>query len=737
MTTELGEDDCGGTFIEPFMQWLDGARRQLSRLVVESGGRRASRRAATGSRPWPLVTDYGSGTPSGGYAQTFHDHLAARRRQRRALIRAVARPSRPRRAIPNRSPGGYTSADDQATDAPIPLPSRRTFLGAPPPPRWRPPVSHPGPHGGAVHADIPPARAAGMPAPDVETLLGQMTLDEKIGQMTQIDKNALHTGREVHDLMVGSVLSGADSLPRPNAADTWVDMYDGYQSQALSTRLGIPMIYGVDAVHGHGGLKGSTIFPHHIGLGCTRSPETVQAAARVTAREVAGTGIDWTFAPCIAVARDERWGRTYEGYGETPELAESLGAAAVRGFQDGVDDGSPAPVDTSRIMACAKHFLGDGGTFGGKDQGDTKISEEELRRLHLPGYIAAIKAGTATVMVSYSSWNGRADARQSPPDHRRAQGRARLHRLRGQRLGGDRQDVARLQPGHRALDQRRHRHDDGADAGGSLPRVPAEAEGAGRERARAAGAHRRRRPPHPEAEEALRDLWSGRSPTARSPRRSARRRTARSRATRSRKSLVVLKNDGGVLPLTKSGRIHLAGFRADDMGVQCGGWSTGWRGHRGAITPGTTIRQGLTEAVGAGRLDFSKDGAGAERADVVVVVVGEDPYAEGGGDRADLALNKEDRALIETVKRTGKPMVVVLISGRPLILGDIVDSAKAIVAAWLPGTEGAGVADVLTGAVKPTGKLSCSWPRAMADVPINVGDAKYDPLFPYDHGLSW
>ena len=273
-----------------------------------------------------------------------------------------------------------------------------------PPPRWRLRACTLAATAGPKHADIPPARAAGMPAPDVETLLGQMTLDEKIGQMTQIDKNALRTGREVHDLMVGSVLSGADSLPRPNTADTWVDMYDGYQSQALSTRLGIPMIYGVDAVHGDGGLKGSTIFPHHIGLGCTRSPETVQAAARVTAREVAGTGIDWAFAPCLAVPRDERWGRTYEGYGETPELAESLGAAAVRGFQEGVDAGGA--VDTSRIMACAKHFVGDGGTFGGKDQGDTKISEEELRRIHLPGYIAAIKAGTATVMVSYSSWNG-------------------------------------------------------------------------------------------------------------------------------------------------------------------------------------------------------------------------------------------------------------------------------------------------------------------------------------------
>jgi len=204
-----------------------------------------------------------------------------------------------------------------------------------------------------------------------------------------------------------------------------------------------------------------------------------------------------------------------------------------------------------------------------------------------------------------------------------------------------------------------------------------------------------------------------------------------------RKSLVVLKNDGGALPLRKEARIHLCGFRADDMGVQCGGWSVSWRGRRGAITPGTTIRQGLTEAVGASRLEFSKDGAGAERADVVVVVVGEDPYAESGGDRTDLALNREDRALIENVKRAGKPMVVVLLSGRPLILGEILDSAAAVVAAWLPGTEGGGVADVLTGAVKPTGKLSCSWPRAMADIPINVGDTPYQPLFPYGHGLSW
>jgi len=199
----------------------------------------------------------------------------------------------------------------------------------------------------------------------------------------------------------------------------------------------------------------------------------------------------------------------------------------------------------------------------------------------------------------------------------------------------------------------------------------------------------------------------------------------------------VLKNDKNVLPLAAGARVHLAGFRADDMGVQCGGWSVGWRGHRGAITPGTTIRQGFEQVLGGGRVTFAKDAAGAEKADVVVVVVGEDPYAEGSGDRAKLELGPEDRALIEAAKRSGKPLVIVLLSGRPLILGDVVDSATALVAAWLPGTEGTGIADVLSGAVKPTGKLPCTWPREMTQIPINVGDPTYAPLFEYGFGLSW
>jgi beta-glucosidase len=604
--------------------------------------------------------------------------------------------------------------------------TRRVFLGA----AALVPAACAGANKAARTGDVPPGRREGVLAPDVGALLAQMTLDEKIGQMTQVDLSALKTkdGREVRDFFIGSVLSGADSLPKPrNTAEAWADIYDRFQSQALSTRLGIPLVYGVDAVHGHGALKGATIFPHHIGLGCTRSPEVVEAAGRVTAREVAATGIDWTFGPCLAVPRDERWGRTYEGFGESPELAESLGAASIRGLQN-----APAP-DGTAIMACAKHFLGDGGTAGGKDRGDTQVTEDELRKIHLPGYAAAVKAGVATVMVSFSSWNGQ-------PMH----GNKRMITdvLKGE-LGFPGFVVTDWQ----AIDLMSSDYsadiETAINAGIDMVMVPI---------------HYR------DFIDKLRDLVTkGRVPMARiddAVRRiltqkarfglwekpytdraliaevgsAEHRKVAREAVSR---SLVVLKNDKGTLPLKRESRVHVCGFRADDMGVQCGGWSVGWRGRRGAITPGTTIKQAIAEMVGPARLDFSKDAAGAEKADAVVVVVGEDPYAEGYGDRQQLALSREDLALIGAAKRSGKPMVVVLLSGRPLILGEVVDAADALVAAWLPGTEGGGVADVLYGAVKPTGKLSCTWPREMAQIPINVGDASYQPLFAYGYGLGW
>ena len=577
-----------------------------------------------------------------------------------------------------------------------------------------------------VGADAPADRKAGLQSPDVEALLSQMTVDEKIGQMTQADMKALKDGTEVRTFALGSVLSGADSLPKPNEPATWIEMYDRYQSQALATRLGIPMFYGIDAVHGHGAVKGATIFPHNIAMGCTNDPAIVEAAARVTAREVAATGIDWNFAPCLAVARDERWGRTYESFGESPELVASLGAASIRGFEQATDG--------TAILATAKHFLADGGTLGGKDQGDARISEEELRRIHLPGYAAAIKAGVGSVMVSYSMWNGQ---------HMHGNKHLITDVLKGELafpgfVVTDWQAIDRMAPGDysQAIDL-------AINAGIDMVMVPnAYRDFLTRLKALVAAG----RVPMARIDDSVRrilkqkvrfKLWekpfTDRALTA----------TIGSQAHRDvardavRKSLVVLKNEKQTLPLRNPARIHLCGLRADNMGIQCGGWSVGWRGRRGDITPGTTIRKAIEKVVGAGRLAYSENAAGAEKADVVVAVVGEDPYAEGSGDRAKLELGPQDLALIDAAKRSGKPVVVVLISGRPIVLGDVLDAASAVVAAWLPGTEGDGVADVLFGAYRPTGKLSVSWPANMSQIPINVGDPRYAPLFAYGYGLSW
>ena len=578
-------------------------------------------------------------------------------------------------------------------------------------------------------AEVPAARRAGIAAPAVEALLARMTLDEKLGQMTQVDRSALVDGTEIHDFFIGSVLSGGDSLAIPNTPASWADSTDAYQTQALSTRLGIPLLYGIDAVHGIGGVRGAVVFPHNVGLGCTRSPELVEAVARVTALEVAGTGIDWAFAPCVAVSRDERWGRAYESFGETPELVESLGAAVVRGLQNagaGTHDGT-------EILACAKHFVADGGTAGGRDRGDARLSEEELRRLHLPGYAAAIKAGVATVMVSYSSWNGQ-------PMH----GNRRLITdvLKGELafdgfVVSDWAAIDRM-PGDYASDI-----EAGINAGIDMVMVPIRFREfiGGLRRLVSAG-----RIPVARIDDAVRrilkqkarfGLWerpfTNRTLTAAigAP---AHRAVAREAV---RRSAVLLKNEGAVLPLRKEARILLCGSKADDVGIQCGGWTVGWHGRRGPVTPGTSIRQAVQDVVGTERLEFSTDVAGASRADVVMVVVGEEPYAEESGDRSRLALSAEDQALITVAKSSGKPVVVVLITGRPLILGDALEAASALLVVWLPGTEGAGVADVIFGATPPTGKLSCSWPANMSSIPLNVGDPRYAPQFEYGFGLSF
>jgi beta-glucosidase len=580
----------------------------------------------------------------------------------------------------------------------------------------------------------------------VRELLSQMTLEEKIGQMTQAEQDALKDVNDIQKYFLGSLLSGGGSDPKAgNSLNAWTDMYDRYQAHALKTRLAIPIIYGVDAVHGHNNVLGAVNFPHNIGLGCTRNPKLVESAARVTAEEVRATGINWTFAPCVTVPRDERWGRTYEGFSEDPELVRILGEAAVRGLQR--NDLS----DPLSVLACAKHFIGDGGTAMGTatflnpdkkallDQGDTRLSEAELRRIHLQGYHSTVKAGVGSIMPSYSSWNGV-----------KVSGiKSLLTDMLKDELGFQ----GFLISDYKAVDQITKDYKEAIgisiNAGMDMVMVPTEYErffNLLRELVKEG------KVPMSRIDDAVTrilrvKLAMGLMDKSRSP--LADRRLHRTfgsaehrQAAREcvRQSLVLLKNEKRTLPLSKRlSRIHVAGKSADDLGNQCGGWTIDWQGKSGNVTTGgTTILKAIQNAVSqTTKVTFSKDGTGAGGANAGIVVIGETPYAEGVGDREILALNAEDVAAINNMKNAGIPVVAVLLSGRPMIINDVLGQCDAFVAAWLPGTEGQGVADVLFGDYKPTGKLSFSWPRSMAQIPINVGDKNYDPLFKYGFGLTF
>jgi beta-glucosidase len=579
---------------------------------------------------------------------------------------------------------------------------------------------------------------------EVRALLSRMTLEEKIGQMTQPDQEALKDERDIETYFLGSVLSGGNSDPKTNSLADWTEMVERYQAHTRKTRLQVPLLYGVDAVRGHNNVLGAVLFPHNIGLGATRDAALVEEIGRITAKEVRATAIQWAFAPCVTVPRDERWGRTYEGYAEEPGLVAELGAAAVRGLQ-GPDLGDPL-----RVLACAKHFVGDGGTTygtgrpdgkGGRfplDQGDVRMDEATLRRIHMRGYVSAIEAGVASIMPSYSSWNGEKCSGS--------------HRLLTEILKGDLGFQGFLISDYNALDDLpgdwTSKVKQSVNAGMDMVMAPSKYREffAALKGLVAAGEVPMARiddavlrilrvkaamgllgpAPAPAADLALRKSFG-----------SAEHRAVARRAVR--ESLVLLKNDRRALPLSKGAkRIHVAGKSADDLGNQCGGWTITWQGQSGAPTYGTTILTAIRHAVqGKTAVTYSKDGLGAAGADVGVVVVGETPYAEMFGDRTDLGLAREDQGAIASVKKAGIPVVVVLLSGRPMILGDALSEADAVVAAWLPGSEGEGVTDVLFGDYKPTGKLSFTWPRSMAQLPINVGDGAYDPLFPYGFGLTY
>lgn len=585
--------------------------------------------------------------------------------------------------------------------------------------------------------------------PDIEQLLGRMTLLEKIGQMTQVDVKSLHDSA-VRDFGIGSVLSGGGGNPTPNNPGAWAEMVREVQSEALESRLAIPVLYGVDAVHGHSNLRGATIFPHNIGLGATGDRDLVERIGRITAIELLATNVHWTFAPAVSVPQDIRWGRTFEAFGHDPALVGSLGSAFIRGLNgtaDSSDEGQRP------VLASPKHFVGDGGTTWGSarrydwiqgwwnrdepdrwqlDQGDLRSDETDLRRIHLPPYEESIRAGALSIMISYSSWNG-----QKLHAHRYLLTDVLKGELRFQGflvsdwLGVSQLDSSFEQAVWLAI-----------NAGLDMVMVPFEYERF--IRAVQTGVETGVIPLS-RVEDACRRILRVKAALglfdhpfgdpALLPRVGCAAHRAVSREAVS-KSQVLLKNEGATLPLAPGiSRLLIAGAAADDIGLQCGGWTIEWQGGRGAITTGTTLLQGITEiVVPSSSVIYRPDGEfEGERGDVGIVVLSEPPYCEGEGDRSDLSLSAEEVALVMRVRRHCDRLVLIIYSGRPLIIGDVLDSCDAVVASWLPGTEAGGVADVLFGKQPFTGRLPYEWPATMDQVSARNGQA---PLFALSYGLT-
>lgn len=580
-----------------------------------------------------------------------------------------------------------------------------------------------------------PYQDAARPAQErAADLLGRMTLAEKIGQMTQAERGALKDPADIARYSLGSVLSGGGSAPTPNTPAGWADMVDGFQRQALSTRLKIPLLYGTDAVHGHNNLLTAVLYPHNIGLGASRDPALVANIGRATAEEVAASGANWTFSPCLCVVRDVRWGRSYESFGERPELAVQM-SGIVGGYQG-------QPGTRASILATAKHYVGDGGTTYGSsttddyllDQGDTRLTEAQLDTLHLPPFQAAVKAGVASVMVSFSSWNG---------VRMHAQRHLITDVLKGQMgfqgfVVSDWAGVDQIAPDY-GLAVRT-----AVNAGVDMVMVPNDYPRFVRT---LTGEVEAGRVPVSRIDDAVRRILTQkfrfglfeRPLTDRSLAATVGSAAHRALARRAvQESLVLLRNQG-VLPIAASARrILVTGSSADDLGRQMGGWSVTWQGTSGRTRQGTTILEGLRSVAGRGvRIDHAAavTAAQAKGYDLGIVVVGETPYAEGKGDTNDLSLNPADAGAVQTVCAAVR-CVVVVVSGRPLLLGTPLARISGLVAAWLPGTEGAGVADVLFGRARFQGKLPVTWPKSNEQLPVGRPEDPGAPLFPYGSGLT-
>jgi len=582
----------------------------------------------------------------------------------------------------------------------------------------------------------------------VDDLLGRMSLNEKIGQMTLIEKDSI-TPEDVTLFYIGGILSGGGGYPDGNNnAAGWAGMVHGYQDAALATPLAIPVIYGVDAVHGHSNLSGAVIFPHNIGLGATRNPELVEEIGRITAKEMISTGIYWNYAPVLAVARDIRWGRTYEAYSETTDLVTELSTAMLLGLQG--DD----LADPLTVLGTPKHFVGDGGTAyetspqegGLLDRGVTELDEATLREIHLAPYIPIIENGARSIMISYSSW---LDTRMH--------GQAYLIQdvLRDE-LGfqgfivsdwGGVDDVAPeyydavVQSVNAGIDMNMVPYDyerfietmllavENGDI--TMARIDEAVSNILRVKFEMGLFDR------PYGDESLQETVGSAEHRA----------LAREAVSQ---SLVLLKNENDALPFDAEAEqtVLIAGVAADSIGIQSGGWTIEWQGSTANLTQGTSIRRALQNAFGENTTvrysrsgSFTDDNGDPQQADIGVVVVGEAPYAEWFGDRASLNLSNQDRQLIASLREQVDTLVVILLSGRPMVIDESLNIADAFVAAWLPGTEGDGVADVLLGTRDFVGQLSFTWLRNNEQLPFDFDNIPMTgceaPLFPFGYGLTY
>lgn len=582
----------------------------------------------------------------------------------------------------------------------------------------------------------------------VDDLLRRMTLEEKVGQMTQAERGAVDENRDqITELKLGSILSGGGSAPADNTPEGWADMVDAYQSKALATRLRIPLIYGIDSVHGHGNLVGATVFPHNIGMGATRNPGLVREQQKITAKETRATGPQWIFGPCVCVVRDLRWGRSYEAYGEDPGLVAEM-ETGIEGFQ------GRRPGDMKRpehVLATVKHYAGDGDTVFGSsttegytlDQGVTVTDRRTFMKVNVAPYVTAVKKyRVGSVMPSFSSVDWKEDGVGNPV-------KMHAHKelltgvLKG-KIGFDGfviSDWAAIQqiPGDYAT-QVRTSVNAGVDmfmepysAPQFVETLLAEVRAGRVKTSRIDDAVRRILKAKFELGLFERPYTDRRyAKTIGSP---AHRAVARRAVAESQ---VLLKNRGRALPLKRNEKIYVAGVNADDMGNQAGGWTVTWQGQSGDIIPGTTILDGIRQY--SKNVTYSEDAsAPTAGSDVGIVVVGETPYAEGVGDVGNghtLDLSDADKANIDKVCTAVETCVVLDVAGRPQIVTDRLAKMDAFVMSWLPGSEGAGVADVLFGKRPFKGRLPVSWPRSEDQEPINIGDRKYDPLFPYGYGLQ-